>query len=77
MRAQKPTGHDGTPRGLPTLLTTADVAELLCTTRKAVWAMVGRGQLPGVVRIGRRVLISQAAMVEWLGQKSQVVISKG
>jgi hypothetical protein len=39
--------------------------------------MVGRGQLPGVVRIGRRVLISQAAMVEWLGQKSQVVISKG
>ena len=56
MRAQKPTGHDGTPRGLPTLLTTADVAELLRTTRKAVWTLVERGQLPGLTGIGWIVL---------------------
>ena len=75
MKAQ---AHEGSPQRLPTLLTTADVAALLRTSRKAVWAMVERGQLPGVVRIGRRrILFSQAAMVEWLGQKSQVVISKG
>jgi excisionase family DNA binding protein len=67
----------GTSQRLPTLLTTAEVAELLRTSRKAVWSMIERGQLPGVVRIGRRILIQQAAMIDWLGQKSQVVVSKG
>lgn len=56
--------------GLPALLTSGEVAELLRTTRKAVYAMVERGQLPGVVRIGRRVLFQQHALVDWLGQKS-------
>jgi hypothetical protein len=32
--------------------------------------MVERGQLPGVVRIGRRVLVSEGALLDWLGQKS-------
>ncbi len=32
--------------------------------------MVERGQLPGVVRIGRRVLIREDALLDWLGQKS-------
>jgi excisionase family DNA binding protein len=52
------------------LLTTAEVAELLRTSRKAVYAMVERGQLPGVLRIGRRVLVRQDALVDWLRQKS-------
>jgi excisionase family DNA binding protein len=54
----------------PLLLTTAEVAELLRTSRKAVYAMVERGQLPGVVRIGRRVLLRRAALLDWLRQKS-------
>ena len=33
---------------LPRLLTTQEVAELLRTSRKAVYVMVERGQLPGV-----------------------------
>ena len=54
----------------PSLLTPAEVAELLRTTRKAIYAMVERGQLPGVVRIGRRVLFREAELLDWLCQKS-------
>ena len=55
---------------LPFLLDAAQVAEALCTTKKAVYAMVERGQLPGVVRIGRRVLLREDALLDWLRQKS-------
>jgi excisionase family DNA binding protein len=50
----------------PLLLTTAEVAALLRTSRKAVYAMVERGQLPGVVRIGRRVLVRRVALLDFL-----------
>jgi excisionase family DNA binding protein len=52
------------------LLTPAEVAQTLRTTKKAIYAMIERAQLPGVVRIGRRVLIRQDDLVEWLRQKS-------
>ena len=32
--------------------------------------MVERGQLPGVVRIGRRVWSASDALLDWLRQKS-------
>jgi len=60
----------GTKHRLPALLTSIEVAELLRTTRKAVYSMVERGQIPGVIRIGRRVLFRQQVLVDWLGQKS-------
>lgn len=56
--------------GLPTLLTCGETANLLRTSTKAIYAMVERRQLPGVVRIGRRVLIRAETLVEWLRQKS-------
>ena len=28
--------------------------------------MIDRAQLPGVVRVGRRVLVRRAALLEWL-----------
>src|SRR5688572_12693854 len=43
-------------RGLPLFLTVDEAAELLRTTRRAIYAMVERRQLPGVVRLRRRVL---------------------
>ncbi len=52
------------------LLTIDEVGTILRTSRKAIYAMVERGQLPGVVRIGRRVLIREDALLHWLGQKS-------
>lgn len=62
--------HTDTRRLLPTLLTSTEVAALLRTSKKAVYAMIERGQLPGLVRIGRRVLIREDALLHWLGQKS-------
>jgi excisionase family DNA binding protein len=53
----------------PVLLTVAETAALLRTSRKAVYAMVERGQLPGVIRIGRRLLFRRDALVDWLDQK--------
>lgn len=57
-------------RTLPILLTADDAAELLRTTRRAIYAMVERGQLPGVVRVRRRVLLKSDALLHWLEQKS-------
>jgi excisionase family DNA binding protein len=51
------------------LLTVADAADLLRTTRRAIYAMLERRQLPGVIRIRRRVLIRSAELLEWLDQK--------
>ena len=59
-----------TPESLPLLLTVSETATLLRTTRKGVYALVERGLLPGVVRIGRRVLIQRDDLVHWLSQKS-------
>ena len=54
---------------LPVLMDANDVAHLLRTTRKAVYAMAERGLLPGVLRIGRRLLFRQEAVLDWLRQK--------
>lgn len=54
----------------PMLLTVEDVARLLRTTPKAIYTMVSRGQLPGVCRIGRRLLFGQATLLAWLSEKS-------
>ena len=51
---------------LPLLLTATEVATLLRTTRKAVYAMIERGLLPGVTRIGRRVLVRSADLLDFL-----------
>jgi excisionase family DNA binding protein len=56
--------------GLPLYLTPHETAALLRTTRKGIYAMVERGLLPGVTRIGRRVLIRTDVLLDWLRQKS-------
>ena len=54
---------------LPVLLTIDEAANLLRTTRRAIYAMVERRQLPGVIRIRRRVLLSADDLLHWLDQK--------
>jgi excisionase family DNA binding protein len=54
---------------LPILLTAEEAATLLRTTRRAIYVMVDRRQIPGVTRIGRRVLFRSADLLDWLDQK--------
>ncbi len=53
---------------LPLLLTVAETAELLRTSPKAIYAMASRGLLPGVTRLGRRVLIRRDELIRWLDE---------
>jgi excisionase family DNA binding protein len=54
---------------MPTLLTVDEAAEILRTSRRAVYAMVDRQQVGGVVRLSRRVLFHRAELLDWLDQK--------
>ncbi len=63
-------------QSLPLLLTVDEAASLLRTTRRAVYAMLERGQLPGVTRIGRRVLFRSADLLDWLDQKSALSLKE-
>ena len=56
---------DGT---LPYLLTVEDTADLLRTSRKAIYSMAHRGELPGITRIGRRMLIRRDDLLRWLDE---------
>jgi excisionase family DNA binding protein len=54
----------------PYLLTVEEVASTyLRTSRKAVYDMVSRGQLPGVTRVGRRVLFRRDHLLAWLEER--------
>lgn len=61
----------------PCLLTADDMAALLRTSRKGVYAMVERGLIPGVVHIGRRVLFDRDVVVHWLRQKCSAPSPRG
>ena len=56
-------------RRVPVLLTVDEAADLLRTTRRGIYAMIERHQLPGAIRIRRRVLLRADDLLHWLDQK--------
>jgi len=54
---------------VPVLLTVDEAADLLRTTRRGIYAMIERRQIPGVMRIRRRVLLRAEDLLHWLDQK--------
>jgi len=60
---------------LPRLLTADEVAELLRTSRKVIYEMTRLGQLPGVIRLGRRVLFRRDRLVEFLLEREEKPVS--
>ncbi len=64
------------PQGEPVLLTVDEVAAYLRTTRAAIYHQVARHQLPGVVRVGRRVLIKRAVLERALDEGRSGVASR-
>ena len=73
MRSSASHEHDSFDRrvstDMPRLLTVDETADLLRTTPRAIYAMIARGQLPGVLRIRRRVLVRADDLLDWLHQK--------
>ena len=49
-------------------LVVKEVADILRTSTAAIYAMVERGQLPGVTRVGRRILIHRDSLLDWLDE---------
>lgn len=61
----KATAHED----LPKLLTVDEAADFLRTTRRAIYAMIARDQLPGIIRLRRRILFRADELVHRLDQK--------
>ena len=48
------------------VLTVAEAAEILGCSRRHVYGLVERGEMPGARRLGRRVLVSRRVLEAWL-----------
>jgi excisionase family DNA binding protein len=64
-----PDPHRALPDAGSPLLTANEVAAILRTSRKAVYAMAERAQLPGLTRIGRRLLVRRDDLLSWLDER--------
>jgi excisionase family DNA binding protein len=54
----------------PLLLRPSEVARLLAVSRSRTYEMIARGELPGIVRIGRSVRVSRQALVDWIDRQA-------
>lgn len=69
VREQSTTASDHTAREhLAPLLTVDEVSAFLRTSSKSVYSMIDRAQLPGVTRLGRRLLIRRDDLLRWLNE---------
>jgi excisionase family DNA binding protein len=66
---ESPRALEAKPEALGYLLTVDEVAELLRTSRKAIYCKIDRGLLPGVVRDGRRLLLLRDEVLHWIAER--------
>jgi excisionase family DNA binding protein len=57
-------------------MTVEELAHRLDVAPKTVYAAIRRNQVPGVLRVGRLVRLSRAAVVRWLDGQDRVVRSR-
>lgn len=50
----------------PDVLTVEEVAALLRVDRKSIYAAVARGDVPGVLRLGRLIRFSRELVLRWV-----------
>jgi excisionase family DNA binding protein len=67
---RRETRTDREDAALRTLLTVDEMADLLRTTSPAIYAQTARGQLPGVTRLGRRLLFRRQLVLDWLDRQT-------
>lgn len=60
---------------LPPLMTAQEVATLLRTTRKVVYEMARLQRLPGVIRLGRKLLFRRDRLLQFLRERESSVPS--
>ena len=68
-RAKELLANASAGENLPALMTVEETAAHLRKSEKAIYQMVGRAQLPGVTRIGRRVYFRRDHLLHWLDHK--------
>jgi excisionase family DNA binding protein len=56
---------------LPLLLQAEEVAAILRVSRKAVYTMAERGEIPGVTKLGRRIRFRRDALEAWLASAAE------
>jgi excisionase family DNA binding protein len=56
---------------LPLLLQAEEVAQLIRVSRKAVYTMAERGEIPGVTKLGRRLRFRRDAIEAWLATSAE------
>ena len=54
------------PAALPDVLTVEEAASFLRVNRKTFYEAVRLGSVPGVIRLGRAIRISKAALISWV-----------
>lgn len=59
------------------LLTPQETADFLRTNRKVIYEMIRLGRLPGVIRLGRRLLIRRDRLLKFLSERESSVSSLG
>ncbi len=67
--AHEPAAPPDEPEDSRALLTADETARFLRTTRKAIYAMAERGNLPGAVHVGRRLLVLREKLLSSLLEK--------